>query len=63
MMAFFTTIPASAMTPIMDVALKNVPLVNHKIAKPINTPMSAKGMVAIMSSGAIKDLNCNTSTK
>lgn len=53
MIEFLTTMPAPAIKPIMDVAVKKAPI----IACPGIMPIRESGMGAIMTSGIVKDLN------
>ncbi len=50
---FLTTMPAPAINPIIDVAVKNAP----RRACPGSMPMRESGMGAIMTKGIMKDLN------
>ena len=50
-MEFLTTIPAPAINPIMDVAVKKAPSAQCAGRMPINE----KGMAAIMTNGVLND--------
>jgi len=58
-MEFLTTMPARAITPIMDVALKYTPV----RAKPGMIPIIESGIAAMMTTGMVKDRNLPTSRR
>ncbi len=57
-MEFRTMMPARAIIPIMDVAVKKAPLT----ACPGRIPTSVRGMGAMMTSGTVKDWNQPTTS-
>jgi len=58
-MEFRTTMPARAITRLMDVALKYTPV----SAKPGMMPIIESGMAAMMTTGIVKDRNLPTSRR